>query len=105
MKKLRFACATALASSVLLVPTHLSAQVAPTTPDAEQVTPATLDDEGKNTSAQGGEKPDSKGEILVTGSRIRRSQFNTADPVNIVNFDQAARKYFKARRLVTVRHR
>jgi iron complex outermembrane receptor protein len=92
----RFACATALASSIALMPSNVVAQVAPTTPDAEQVTPATLDDEGKRTSAQGGEKPDANGEILVTGSRIRRNQFNTADPVNVVSFDQAAQAGFSS---------
>ena len=34
--------------------------------------------------------------MIVTGSRIRRNQFNTADPVNIVSFDQATQSGFNS---------
>lgn len=96
MRTNAFMAATALATTIVMMAPAASAQVAPVTPERNQIDPASPEDSREAPSAQGGEEPDSRGDVIVTGSRIRRNQFNTADPINVVNFDDATQAGFSS---------
>ncbi|MEG3180800.1 TonB-dependent receptor plug domain-containing protein [Sphingomonas sp. LT1P40] len=72
----RFFAATALATSLLLVPAVAQAQTTP----ADETTAAEKDDE----------------DIVVVGSRIRRDEFNTADPIQVITREDATQAGFNS---------
>lgn len=84
--------ASALASTLAIYPSTVAAQLAPAPIGSEPV--QTTDGKQEAKISADGEKADREGEIVVTGSRIRRNQFNTADPINVVSFDQATQAGF-----------
>lgn len=73
----RLFTATALAGSLLLVPAVAQAQTSP----ADEETTAS---------------DDSKDDIVVVGSRIRRDEFNTADPIQVITREEATQAGFNS---------
>lgn len=71
MTAVRFLSATALAGAALVVPTLALAQAAPVAADA-RAAPANVSEDA----------------IIVTGSRIPRANFDTPQPVSVLNGDQ-----------------
>ena len=83
--------ASALAGTLVLLPISTQAQITqPATSDT--TTPEEDKDAAIGRVAQ--RERSSGDDVVVTGSRIRRNQYNTADPVNIVSFDQATQAGF-----------
>ncbi|WP_019517928.1 TonB-dependent receptor plug domain-containing protein [Sphingomonas sp. Mn802worker] len=105
MRFTRLLGASALASSLVLLPLTALAQTNGTTadgqavdqtnarPDATQV-PADSINPASPSAAEA--EPAASGEITVTGSRIRRDEFTTAEPITVIGKDEVTQSGFNS---------
>lgn len=82
--------ATALVGILAGFPTIALAQTAPR-PSDDQIVTDKVDDKTDTANADGSDK---KGDIVVTGSRIRNSRYKGADPITVLTRDDATANGF-----------